>query len=453
MKKNIYFFIALFLCLSALGCKKYLDAKSSKAYSTISSLADAQALLDYYPHVNNYSSSAGEASADNYYLSYADFLSLSSDYLRNCYTWQDPAMNPNSINDWMQIYDLVYIANTVLNCLNTIEQTSDNISTWKDVEGQAYFYRARAYLEGAWVWCPAYDSASAASDLGMVLRLDPDFNETSVRATNQETYQQIIADLKKADQLLPSTTIHKLRPCKGAAYALMARTYLSMRNYSQVLLYADSALQQNSYLMDFNNTSLVVASASYPIPKYNNEIYADSRFSNSLLPGKTDSTLYKSYSTYDLRKTVFFKSNTDGSHSFKGSYSHSSVLNSSVTVDEVYLMRAEAKCRLGDIDGALADLNKLLLFRYKTGYFTPYSGLSQSEALTLILNERRKELLMRGLRWIDIKRLNKEGYKISLTRSEGNNTYSLPPDNLHFQLLIPSNIILLTNGSIKQNPR
>ena len=42
------------------------------------------------------------------------------------------------------------------------------------------------------------------TDLGLVLRMTSDINEPTKRATVQETYYQIIKDLKEAAELLPS---------------------------------------------------------------------------------------------------------------------------------------------------------------------------------------------------------------------------------------------------------
>jgi hypothetical protein len=51
---------------------------------------------------------------------------------------------------------------------------------------------------------------------------------------------------------------------------------------------------------------------------------------------------------------------------------------------------------------------------------------------------------MRGLRWMDIKRLNKDGAKITLTRNVEGNTYTLPPNDLRYALPIPEEVISLT---------
>lgn len=58
---------------------------------------------------------------------------------------------------------------------------------------------------------------------------------------------------------------------------------------------------------------------------------------------------------------------------------------------------------------------------------------------------------MRGLRWMDIKRLNKEDYKINLTRNVLGQAYILTPNDPRYALPIPEDIIL--SSGMPQNPR
>ena len=59
----------------------------------------------------------------------------------------------------------------------------------------------------------------------------------------------------------------------------------------------------------------------------------------------------------------------------------------------------------------------------------------------MVLLERRKELTLRGLRLSDIKRLNKEGRGITLTRIVNGVAYTLPANSARFANPIPENII------------
>jgi hypothetical protein len=87
----------------------------------------------------------------------------------------------------------------------------------------------------------------------------------------------------------------------------------------------------------------------------------------------------------------------------------------------------------------------------KTGTFIPATAPDAATALALIITERRKELLFRGLRWMDIKRLNKEGANIILTRVVNNTTYKLMPNEKRYALPIPEYTISISG--MPQNPR
>ena len=96
-------------------------------------------------------------------------------------------------------------------------------------------------------------------------------------------------------------------------------------------------------------------------------------------------------------------------------------------------------------------LNELLVKRWKAGTFIPFSASTKEEALQIIKEERRKELLFRGLRLADIKRYNRDGDAITLTRTIGGEAYSLPPNDLRYAIAIPEDIIKQTG--MPQNPR
>ncbi|ARS35802.1 RagB/SusD family nutrient uptake outer membrane protein [Pontibacter actiniarum] len=441
----------LLLCLLA-GCETFLDEKPDKAMVVPATLPDLQALLDNYPVLNENDPGAGEVSADDYYLTDADWESLYQEEDRRMYIWAEDRLFAEQSNDWFFAYRPVYTANTVLETLPLVPRTAANTAAWDNVKGQALFARGRSFLQIALLWSPSYDPATASTDLGIPLRRGTDFNAPSTRSSVQQTYDQILADLTEATALLPRTQVHPVRPSKPAAYALLARTHLALGNYAQVAAYADSALSLHPQLLDFNTLD---TTAAYPVPPFNKEILFRSIMPtpSALNPSRAKITpsLYAAYAPQDLRRTVFFRDNGDGTYSFRGSYEGSLNLFSGVATDEVYLMRAEAYARLGQVDKALADLNTLLATRWKAGTFEPYSATGKEEALNLVLQERRKELLMRGLRWLDLKRLNSEGAGITLTRTVNGQTYTLPPRDPRYALPLPEEIIELSG--MPQNPR
>ena len=110
----------------------------------------------------------------------------------------------------------------------------------------------------------------------------------------------------------------------------------------------------------------------------------------------------------------------------------------------MYLVGAESNAWLGNLDAALEDVNLLLKKRWdKTKTFVPISGTTKAEVLAKIRLERRKELLMRGVRWIDIKRYNREGENIVPRRNIKGSIISLPVGSPLYALPLPSDIISL----------
>ncbi len=431
------------------GCHKFLSAKSDKQLEIPSSIQDLQALIDYYFRVNNFEPGSPVTASDDYYLTTEDYLSL-NETDRNMYVWNDSLIFPVGSNDWSYCYDNVYRANVVLDNLRGITRTKSNAADWDNLKGQALFLRGKSFLEAVVIWALAYDSSTANKDLGIPLRLNSDFNSSSVRSSVQQSYGQIISDIESSINLLPVTPVHVLRSSRPAACALLARAYLAMRNYDSCFKYANECLQMKNTLLDYNTLDTL---ANYPVSRLNAEVIMENNIPipNPPLKGRIDSSLFLGFNANDLRKTLFFNPNGDGTYAFGGSYEGTANLFGGIATDEVYLMRAECYARKKMAQEALNDLNTLLIKRYKKGTFMPISDAGPTDVLPIVLTERRKELIMRGLRWMDIKRLNKENAAISPERTVNDHTYILTPNSLDYALAIPEDVI--NASAMLQNPR
>lgn len=459
--KNIVLFLAILLSLIAgFSCKKYLDEKPRDNLSTPSTVKDLQALLDNSSHMNIGRTPAFlEVSADDYFLVQSTYNAASTEN-QQAYKWSLAQYNFEPGNDWASTYLPIYNANVCLDAIDDIPVESSTVSEWNNAKGSALFYRSFYFLKLAWTFAKSYDETTAASDLGIVLRLTSDPYVPSVRSNVQETYNQIISDAKEAIHYLPNIPAHPMRPSKAAAYALLARTYLSMRQYSSALKYADSSLQIQGAIMDFktpcSSCDVISTSASTQVPfkRFNSETIFYTEMSTNFSVhrpgnGRVDSTLYLSFASNDLRRTTYFRSQSPYQR-FKGSYTGNVItLFTGLATDEMYLIRAECNARAGNKDAALLDLNALLSKRYNAT-FVQVTAIDANAALDRILIERRKELLMRGIRWADIKRLNKEGKNITQKRIIDGQTYTLAPNDDKYALALPTDIILQTG--IAQNP-
>ncbi len=446
MKKIVYIFSFFILLMMSNACNGFLDEKSDSLLAVPETLEDNQAILDR-TYVLGLNPTSAEISADDLYLTESDFNAMPNESEKRLYLWQPDYVSLESGNDWKNSYTKINIFNNVLFNLDYY-----NIPDSDNVRGQALVFRAAIYLDAAQIWCLAYDAATADQDLGLPLRIDPDANIPSVRATLRETYNQILTDLHTAIQLLPNQQIAASRPSKVTALGFLSRTYLYMGDYENSLKYGLEALSINKQLMNYNTLNV---NASYPIANLNMEVLLPTSISYSpflsVNTAKIPTEIYNLYEENDLRKTIFFKINSNGEVLFRGNYGGSSTRKNCLAIDEIYLNVSESYAQLNNPAKATFWLNTLLETRWKTGTYTPLDIKDNTELLLKIQEERRKELLFRGLRWADIKRYNKAGAQISLTRTVNGKIYNLPPNDLRFAIAIPEDIIEMTG--MPQNPR
>ncbi|MCF3111673.1 RagB/SusD family nutrient uptake outer membrane protein [Niabella sp. CC-SYL272] len=446
MKSKVYIYaVSAFLILTAMiACSKFLDKKTSNGLSTPNSLKTLQALLDNSDVFNiSVAPSYGEASADNYFITDADYSKL-SDQSKNAYRWAPVTYNYS--NEWAKCYTTVYYANLCLEALGKIPATPENRSDWEYIKGASLFHRAYAFLNLAWTFAKAYDKITAATDLGIDLRLQSDYTVPSKRSSVAAVYSRILEDLSEAITYLPANTAHVLRPGKAAGMALMARAYLSMRNYDSAFKYADESLKLNPYLIDYNainNAVLPFAALAYT-PEV---LFYSTVYPGDVMPSKRvmiDTILYRMYKTGDMRKILFFDPN-GMYYNFKGTYSTNvGLVFSGITTAEMYLVKGECLVRMGKIKEGLDQLNTLLRKRGSPVILAPEDVGTEAEALQIILEERRKELIMRGVRWSDIKRLNKEGAGILLQRLINGALVTLPANDNRYALPLPQDILIRT---------
>lgn len=432
-----------------ISCRKeFLDAKPSQSLVVPRTLDDYQAILDHDMYVNGSGTSMrgpvpalGEISADNYYVLDEDFNNRLTPQLSNYYVWSEHPYTGDDENSWNYPYLVVFYSNVVLDGLKTLDRSSEP-EKYDLLTGEALFTRAHAFYQLAQVFAPFYIKDKAATEPGIPLRLSADINENNYWATCSETYNQILKDLLEAIPLLADRPLIKTRPSKAAAYGMVSRVYQTMQVYDLASIYADSCLQIQHDILDYNQLN---ANLTYPFAGGEQEnpevIYSCNMVHNSKNPinplfAKTDSTLYSTYADQDLRKKVFFRESNG--QRFKGSYAANTVNFAGIAVDEILLIQAECLARQGQINGAMDALNELMSKRWDNhSAFIPILSVNADEALSLILRERRKELLFRGLRWTDLRRLNAEGMNIHLYRKVNNKVYDLPPNDPRYTLPIP----------------
>jgi tetratricopeptide (TPR) repeat protein len=428
---SIFYFVLV-------SCGKDLDTPFQTTQPRLETMQDAQHLLDD-PIVMNYNKPMlPELGSDNIFIPVNVWVTLSPLY-QFAYTWnKDPFGNEN-VPDWSTPYSSVLNSNLVIETLRNLPEEAGT-ADYNNIMGQALFHRGNAFMDIAQLFCKPYIPSSANTDLGIPLVFSTNAQHKTKRSTVQQTYDQIIKDLTEAEGLLPTTTVFKTRPSKAAANALLARVYLSQGNFDSALVRANKALSIYDRLVDYN----LVPNTNLPFKDFKDEVIWEavmiaSKVFNQSTNCPIDSILYDSYHDNDLRKILFY--NISGKNAiFKGTYEGTRAASKfcGLTVDELYLTRAECLARRGSITAAMNDLNTLMEKRWnRINGFIPFVADDKEEALEYILQERRKELVFRGIRWMDLRRLNVLGAEIVISRVVDGVIHILPPKDPRYVYPIP----------------
>ncbi|MFL5747466.1 MAG: RagB/SusD family nutrient uptake outer membrane protein [Niastella sp.] len=443
----------LLIFLQACNKNDLLKEKQGTAIIVPETPGDMQALLDN-EDVFGPTTSLNFICGDEFYFADTALSDLKQSIV-NAYLHKDFLFDKEEeVSDWNNGYTQAYYANNVLEGVARLRGSIDD-KILDPLEGDAWFKRSFAFFNVAQVFAPPYDSLTAADDQGIPLRLTIRQNEVLARSSVAATYKEIIDDLGKAIQLLPPTIelVHRNRSSRPAAYALLARVYLSMGAYNDALDAANRSLALYDSLINFNTG---IVSSSTPFSATNAETLYQSTVSNTdalyekiaLREVFVDSTLLAEYKVGDLRRAVFFSRSSPAT--FKPGYYGKLTPFTGLAMAELYLIISECYARQGDVNTAMFYLNKLLKSRWKTGQYIPYTAATPEIALTIILLERRKELIFRGLRYTDVRRLNKKQPLLTLSRTMQGYTYVLLPNSWRYALPIPEQVLRF-NNRIEQN--
>jgi len=461
--KNINISIILIFSVFFCNCKKsFLDAKPSTEIVAPSSLSDLQGLLENTSILNTCSPALPIMASDDYiFVDYTSWLTTTTKTERNSYIWTKDLFNgENARPDWNLGYKGIFYCNSILETLPKIQVKADKQAQYNLIKGWASFLRAYILYDLVQCFANTYDTNTASTDLGLPIRLKAGVDEIVDRSSLQTTYDQILSDLTEAENLLgPTLSVNSNRPSKASVYALFARIYLSMRNYPMAEKYADLELTINSKLIDYN---ILSKTATAPFTTNNDEtvFYSNAVTGayNTILPHSINTAITVNpeltglYRPKDLRLSIFFGTNAStGRLYFKRRNTADLRTFSGLATNEIYLIKAECLARRNLITDSMDWLNLLLKKRFAPVDYTAASATSQTDALTKVLQERRKELLFSGMRWSDLKRLNKEGASITLVRTLNGTTYTLPPNDPRYVFPIPDDEI--SASGIQQNNR
>lgn len=354
--------------------------------------------------------------------------------------------NSSITSIWKSTYNLVYATNAVIE--GVLSSTQINASNKSRLLGEAYFIRA--YLH--------FYLVNLYGEIPYVTSTDYQTNAVIPKIAIPNVYNKLTTDLQQAISSLPDAYVvaGRIKPNKSTAYALLSRVKLYSGNWSQAIYYADLVIQNTSLysLPTIPNVFLKNSTGTLwqlmPQATGLNTLEAQTFIFLSGPPPTYALTpsLVASFEVGDLRRTNWIGEVTNGTQTWYYPYKYKIRVNSGTSVEnsilfrleELYLIRAEAKAQLNDITGAQDDLNAI---RNRVGLANTVAT-TQGSLLTAILQERRKEFFTElGHRWFDLKRTGQAAIVLGTTKPGWDSKDLLFP--------LPSSELLLNPNLLPQN--
>lgn len=447
--KSTKFVCTVFVALTIISCHKgFLDVKPDKAQVVPASLKDLQAMLDNTSVMNEMSGILAIIGADEYYYTDDEWRVVSDPTYRNGYLWEKAVFEGRESMDWNYAYQKILYANIVLQEAEHLPDDPHDNSLRGNVIGSALFHRSFAFYQLLQLFAAPYNKNTTLNDLGIPLKLTPNIEEMPGRASVSACYEKVVLDLMLAIELLPEYPTVKERASTYAAKALLARVYLDMQLYEPALRLCEEIISKYT-LINYNNLDSN-AELSFPARGIGNSevIFQAMIRYNSPLTYSISNQLIALYGEGDTRKALFF-GEIRSKRVFSGSYVGTHAPFGGLAVDEIYLIAIECLHILGDTQRAISMMQTLNKHRYKP---SNEPEIIESNLMSYLVDERRRQLLFRGLRWSDLRRYNGiTGLKTVLEREVGDTRYTLSPNSPRYIWPIPESAIRL--GGLQQNDR
>ncbi len=438
MKKYFNIFIMAAVLSTTYSCKDFLDVPPTNAVDAdkaIKTANDAQIVINGIQRQMTSSLYYGRN-----FVVYGDAkggdvtLYSQGRGLDNMYTFNHNPSSGSLSSFWTAIFNIVYQVNNLLENIEKIEAagTTENFALAKS---EALTLRALAYFDLVRLYGKSYTDDKTAYGVPLITKTI-NYNEKPLRATVDENYKQIVADLKAAEAGLPKTKRDGYLNYYGNK-AIQARVYLTMGDYDNALLASEDiingkvyALYENDKWVDSwksqfgsesiyelvieqNQADLARASLGFYFMRRNHQtgalgnFLASTAYIKALAEDKDDvrhgvmardeSSTTRMGSCYKYLGSTTFSGD-------KGISNYTAVNIKVVRLSEIYLIAAEAALK-----SSSPDKDKAAKYAQAVHKRSPKLPVIDAANVTedLILAEKSKEFFGEGVRYFDMIRLNK----------------------------------------------
>jgi hypothetical protein len=395
------------ILLSITSCKKFLEETPNNALPTETAITDAgtvrAAIIGAYDRLQEYYAASyptlGTITTDNVVFNgtLSQYLQLDQNAI--------PTDNVITVAAYQGIYRAINSANSVIAYVPAVNDPTLSNAEKDRILGEAYFIRALSYFDLARGWG------------GVQIQLEPTTSLDGLkgikRSTLDQTYDQVLADLVRAEALLPEDATTRNRAQKSTVFALRARLHLYREQWADAENYATQVINNPKFALvkpynafftaPFQSTESVLELAFSPndrntfwnlwypssaggqytlkpsealVNKLNDPLVGGSR--KSLIAGTGNAVYGVLYNTAGT--------STDPAYLIR--------------ISELYLIRAEARAHLGKLTEAAADLNTIRL----RAEVPPTQASTQAALLLAIEAENAVEFAFEAHRWFDLTR-------------------------------------------------
>ena len=211
---NKYLIAILFTSILATACEKRLDVFPTQSISDSKALLSEGdvlvTLIGTYDGAQAATVYGGDIMVLNELIGNGENINFTGTFagLSDAYKAQMTANNGNASGTWASSYSTINRANNVLSALGKVTSSATKKSS---VEGEALFLRGSLYFELVKLFAKPVGDGDYAANPGVPLVLTPTGNvseaDYKARATVKAVYDQVIADLTRAESLLCKSLI------------------------------------------------------------------------------------------------------------------------------------------------------------------------------------------------------------------------------------------------------
>jgi len=365
----------------------------------------------------------------------------------NFWLWTIRSTTSEIESVYASLYQIIASCNFYLDYVPRVVAATTDENKLNDLNtytGEVYAIRALAYSELLKCYCKAYKPETAERELGVVLRTTTLDKQPLPRASLYDSYQQVIKDLERAEELLDedNDAYSSAFVTRAMVLALHARVALYMEDWQSAVKYSTELIESRNFALS-SAVSYYTNNMTYFDYMWNYDVATEiiwrigftttsygGALGQSFLGFNVDYTYYYPdyvpaqwvldlYSNSDMRYSSYFYTLPTGyNHGLQwpllvkyfgnqdfinNALIYHTVMPKPFRLAEQYLIRAEALCRqqTPNFSAATKDINTLRASRIVSGGGV---NLTADNYIEQIAAERVRELYMEGFRLHDFKR-------------------------------------------------